>query len=64
MREERMRGERRLARLADSQSRRDLRSMPNIIAVTLSLVVFAAIVNAAFFGIDRRLRRRSGVSST
>ncbi|HYT96664.1 MAG TPA: ABC transporter permease subunit [Casimicrobiaceae bacterium] len=40
-----------------------LHNMPNIMAVTLMLVIFAAIVNTALLGIDRRLRRRSGVSS-
>ncbi len=40
-----------------------LHNMPNIMAVTLLLVIFAAIVNTALLGIDRRLRRRSGVSS-
>jgi hypothetical protein len=32
--------------------------------VTLLLVIFAAIVNTALLGIDRRLRRRSGASGT
>jgi len=41
-----------------------LHNMPNIMAVTLLLVIFAATVNTALLGIDRRLRRRSGVSGT
>jgi ABC-type nitrate/sulfonate/bicarbonate transport system permease component len=40
-----------------------LHNMPNIMAVTLLLVIFAAIINTALLGIDRRLRRRSGESS-
>ena len=31
-------------------------------AVTVLLVVFAASVNALLLGIDRRLRRRSGMA--
>ena len=39
-----------------------LHNMPTIMAVTLLLVIFAAIVNTALLGIDRRLRRRSGTT--
>ena len=39
-----------------------LHNMPNIMAVTLLLVIFAATVNTVLLGIDRRLRRRSGAS--
>ena len=38
-----------------------LHNMPNIMAITLLLVVFAATVNAVLLWIDRRLRRRSGM---
>jgi NitT/TauT family transport system permease protein len=40
----------------------NLHNMPNIMAVTVLLVVFAASVNALLLGIDRRLRRRSGMA--
>ena len=38
-----------------------LHNMPNIMAITLLLVAFAATVNAMLLSIDRRLRRRSGM---